>query len=94
MEETVFLTVLQWVDALPAGHRVVSSTTLVYLAEALRAMTNHAFLDMVAGSLELYKIGEMGCMLVSLLTLPLSRWLDAGLLLFRLTPVSDHMLTP
>jgi hypothetical protein len=33
-------------------------------------------------------------MLVSLLTLPLSRWLDTGLLLFRLTLVLDHMLTP
>jgi hypothetical protein len=59
VEETVFLMVLQRVDALPAGHRVMSSMTLVYLAEALRATTNHSFLDMVAGSLELCRIGEM-----------------------------------
>ena len=94
VEETVFLTVLQRVDALPIGHQVVSSTTLVHLVEALRATTDHAFLDVVAGSLELRGIGEMGCMLVSLLTLLLSRWLDTCLLPFRLTLVSDYMLTP
>ena len=82
------------VDALPAGHRVVSSTATVHLAEILRATTDHAFLVVVTGSLKLGGFGEKGCMIVILLTLLLSRWLDTGLLLFSLTPVSDHMLTP
>jgi hypothetical protein len=82
------------VDALPAGHRIVSSTTTVLLAEALRVTTDHAFLVVVTDSLRLRGIGVMGCLFLVLLTPLLSRWLGTGLLPFRLTPVSDHMLTP
>ena len=76
---------------MPAGHRVMSSMATVHLTEALR---DHAVIDVVIGSFRLCRIGDKGCLIVILLTLLLSRWLGTGLLLFRLNPVSDHMLTP
>ena len=76
---------------MPAGHRVVSSTATVHLTEVLR---DHALIDVVIGSFRLRGIGDKGCLIVILLTLLLTRWLGTGLLLFRLTLVSDHMLTP
>ena len=81
------------VDVMLAGHRVVSSTATVHLTEALRAMIDHALLDVVIGSFKFCEVGDKGCLIVIMLTLLLSRWLSTGLLLFRPTPVSDHMLT-
>ena len=82
------------VDVLLAGHRVVSSTATVHLTKALRATIDHALIDMVIGSFRLRGIGVKRCLIVIMLTLLLSRWLGTDLLLFRLTPMSDHMLTP
>jgi len=75
VEETAFLTVLQVVGTLLAGRRVVRSTTLVHLAEALSALTDHAFIDVVTGSFKLRETGDKGCLIMTLLTLLLSKWL-------------------
>ena len=86
VEETTFSIVLQEVDALPAEPRVIHTTALDLVAKEFSSSEDRAL--RVSRVLVLTVL----LLLLGLLSLPLSRWLDTGFLPL-LTPVSDHLLT-
>ena len=91
VRETVVVTVLQWVVALPVVLLVVLSTAMDHGTEVLEEVSMlHAFLAVVIVGLAVDGTGDTPYL--TLVTLLWSKWLVTGLLLTLLTPVSRHLL--